>query len=102
VTGCCERLTGGSIGSVERALLSAKSGDRSDFLPVEVGYPADARPGGPSPERRFASGVVSVNRSEETIFEHRVALIGGEELEAEIRIACGHGSIKRAEQLPFG
>jgi hypothetical protein len=83
--------------SAEWALLSAKSGDRSDFLPVEVGYPADARPGGPSPERRFAGGVVSVNRREETIFEHRIALIG-EELEAEIRIACGHGSITRLEQ----
>jgi len=88
--------------SVERALLSAKSSDRSDFLPVEVGYPADARPGGPSPERRFAGGVVSVNRREETIFEHGIALIGGEELEAEIRIACGHGCIMRTEPLPFG
>jgi hypothetical protein len=83
-------------------LLSAKSGDRSDLLPVEVGYPADARPGGPSPERRFAGGVVSINRCEETIFEHRMALIGGEELEAEIRIACGHGCIMRAEPLLFG
>jgi hypothetical protein len=100
VTGCCERLTGGSIGSVERALLSAKSGDRSDFLPVKVGYPADARLGGPPPERRFAGGGVSVDGRDETIFEHRIALIG-EELEAEIRIACGHGSIMRAEQLPF-
>jgi hypothetical protein len=88
--------------SVERALLSAKSGDRSDFLPFKVGYPADARLGGPSPERRFADGVVSVNRREETIFEHGIALIGGEELEAEIRIACGHGCIMRAEPLPFG
>jgi hypothetical protein len=87
--------------SVERALLSARSGDRSDFLPVKVGYPADARLGGPPPERRFAGGVVSVNGREETIFEHQIALIGGEELKAEIRIACGHGSIMRAEQLPF-
>ena|SRR5271165_1342238 len=88
--------------SVERSLLSAKSSDRSDFLPVEVGYPADARLGGPPPERRLAGGGVSVNGREETIFEHRIALIGGQELEAEIRIACGHGSIVRAEQLPFG
>jgi hypothetical protein len=88
--------------SVERVLLSAKSADRSDFLPVKVGNPADARPGGPSPECRLAGGVVSVNRCEETIFEHRITLIGGEELEAEIRIACGHGCIMRAEPLLFG
>jgi hypothetical protein len=70
-------------------------------MPVEVGYTTDPRPGGPSPERRFAGGVVSVNRGEETIFEDGIGLIGGEELEAEIRIACGHGFIMRAEPLPF-
>jgi hypothetical protein len=51
-------------------------------------------PGGPSSECRFAGGVVSVTIREETIFEHGTALIGDEELEAEIRIACGAGLVR--------
>jgi hypothetical protein len=78
------------------ALLSGEAAarrserDRRDFLAVEVGDPANASPGGPSPEHRFARGVVSVARRDEPVFEHWLALIGGGELKAEIWIACGH------------